>query len=332
MGGAWLRCCSCPCRSRPRRRPRPRRIPSPIWVIFPRRRLRLRNRNRRSPNARRRPRRAGGAAVGDGAEDVLRAGLAVPARVHRVPHADAGGRHPAEQQPCSATGRTSTGTRWIRGRWTATRSVMGPASVLYGSDAIGGAVNAIGTAPPEWTGQAVWERTLGYRGATADESHQVRAATRGRVSERLGFVGRGDVEAVRGPARGARRGRAEKDGLRRSRFRPARGLPSCGRRSADAGPPAGGPGRRLAHAPDALRHRSGTRPHLAAPGGRAGRCRRGPDLADRAPAGDDGGCIPDPRKRRAGHPGLPRRHLGRGGAAGGGLRPRPHHLGRRGAA
>jgi hemoglobin/transferrin/lactoferrin receptor protein len=65
--------------------------------------------------------------------------------------------------------------------------VMGPASVLYGSDAVGGAVNAIGTAPPEWTGQAVWERTLGYRGATADESHQVRAATRGRVSERLGF-------------------------------------------------------------------------------------------------------------------------------------------------
>ncbi len=66
--------------------------------------------------------------------------------------------------------------------------VMGPASVLYGSDAVGGAVNAIGTPPPEWTGQAVWERTLGYRGATADESHQVRAQTRGRVNERLGFA------------------------------------------------------------------------------------------------------------------------------------------------
>lgn len=67
--------------------------------------------------------------------------------------------------------------------------VMGPASVLYGSDAVGGAVNAIGTAPPEWSGQAAWERRLGYRGATADESHQVRAAVRGRATERMGFAG-----------------------------------------------------------------------------------------------------------------------------------------------
>jgi hemoglobin/transferrin/lactoferrin receptor protein len=66
--------------------------------------------------------------------------------------------------------------------------VMGPASVLYGSDAVGGAVNAISMAPPAWTGQAEWERMLGYRGATADESHQVRAEIRGRASERLGFT------------------------------------------------------------------------------------------------------------------------------------------------
>jgi hemoglobin/transferrin/lactoferrin receptor protein len=66
--------------------------------------------------------------------------------------------------------------------------VLGPASVLYGSDAVGGAVNALTLAPPEWTGQAVWERTLRYRTATADESHQVRAGLRGRASEQLGFV------------------------------------------------------------------------------------------------------------------------------------------------
>ena len=67
--------------------------------------------------------------------------------------------------------------------------VMGPASVLYGSDAVGGTVNAIGIAPPEWTGQPTWERRLGYRGATADKSHQGRVGLRGRVSEQLGVVG-----------------------------------------------------------------------------------------------------------------------------------------------
>lgn len=67
--------------------------------------------------------------------------------------------------------------------------VMGPASVLYGSDAIGGTVNALGLAPPDWTGVPIWERRLGYRGATAEESHQVRVGVRGRVNERLGVVG-----------------------------------------------------------------------------------------------------------------------------------------------
>ena len=67
--------------------------------------------------------------------------------------------------------------------------VMGPASVLSGSDAVGGAVNALTLAPPEWTGAAAYERTLSYRGATADSSHQVRAGIRGRATERLGFAG-----------------------------------------------------------------------------------------------------------------------------------------------
>lgn len=66
--------------------------------------------------------------------------------------------------------------------------VMGPASVLYGSDAIGGAVNALTLAPPAWNGQPVWSPKLEYRGATADESTQVRGGLAGRVSENLGIT------------------------------------------------------------------------------------------------------------------------------------------------
>lgn len=66
--------------------------------------------------------------------------------------------------------------------------VMGPASVLYGSDAIGGAVNALTLAPLAWSGQPVWSPRLEYRGATADESTQVRGGLAGRVSENLGLT------------------------------------------------------------------------------------------------------------------------------------------------
>ncbi|MGD9780608.1 MAG: TonB-dependent receptor plug domain-containing protein [Kiritimatiellia bacterium] len=74
--------------------------------------------------------------------------------------------------------------------WSVDRyeTVMGPASVLYGSDAVGGAVNALTLAPPEWEGQPVYERTLSYRGATADESTQARAGIRARVTEKLGLA------------------------------------------------------------------------------------------------------------------------------------------------
>lgn len=74
--------------------------------------------------------------------------------------------------------------------WSVARyeTVMGPASVLYGSDAVGGAVNALTLAPPAWTGQAAWERTLAARVATADESLQARAGVRGRATERFGFA------------------------------------------------------------------------------------------------------------------------------------------------
>lgn len=73
--------------------------------------------------------------------------------------------------------------------WSVARyeTVLGPASVLYGSDAVGGAVNALTLAPPAWAGQPSWERTLAARVATADESLQARAGVRGRATEKLGF-------------------------------------------------------------------------------------------------------------------------------------------------
>ena len=74
--------------------------------------------------------------------------------------------------------------------WSVARyeAVLGPASVLYGSDAVGGAVNALPLAPPEWAGEPTCERTLAARVATADESLQTRAGVRGRATERLGFA------------------------------------------------------------------------------------------------------------------------------------------------
>jgi hemoglobin/transferrin/lactoferrin receptor protein len=48
--------------------------------------------------------------------------------------------------------------------------LMGPASVLYGSDAIGGVVNALTLAPPEFREQPAWAGNVFYRGATAERS------------------------------------------------------------------------------------------------------------------------------------------------------------------
>ncbi len=68
--------------------------------------------------------------------------------------------------------------------------VMGPSSVLYGSDAIGGTVNAMTVAPPaEYSGKTVWAPVLTYRGATAERSTMGRLQLGGRVNEQVGFVG-----------------------------------------------------------------------------------------------------------------------------------------------
>lgn len=65
--------------------------------------------------------------------------------------------------------------------------VLGPASVLYGSDAIGGAVNALTPDVPAWEGRPAWERVLRYRGASADQSHQARIESGARLSETFGL-------------------------------------------------------------------------------------------------------------------------------------------------
>ena len=67
--------------------------------------------------------------------------------------------------------------------------VMGPGSVLYGSDAIGGTLNALSPDPPDWDGESVGQRHLYYRGATAEGSSVGRVQLGGRLSEQLGFVG-----------------------------------------------------------------------------------------------------------------------------------------------
>ncbi len=67
--------------------------------------------------------------------------------------------------------------------------VMGPASVLYGSDAVGGVLNAIPVEAPDYSGAPVWERRLSYRGASADRSTIGRAQVGARLNEHVGFVG-----------------------------------------------------------------------------------------------------------------------------------------------
>lgn len=70
-----------------------------------------------------------------------------------------------------------------------TELAMGPASVLYGSDAIGGTLNALPVAPPAYAGSPVWQRRLFYRGATADDSHVGRVQVGGSPTAQFGFVG-----------------------------------------------------------------------------------------------------------------------------------------------
>lgn len=67
--------------------------------------------------------------------------------------------------------------------------VLGPGSVLYGSDAVGGVLNAMPLQPPAWDGAPVWERQLYYRGSSAEDSHVGRVQVGARLNEDLGFIG-----------------------------------------------------------------------------------------------------------------------------------------------
>jgi hemoglobin/transferrin/lactoferrin receptor protein len=80
---------------------------------------------------------------------------------------------------------------------------MGSGSVLYGSDAVGGAMNAFPADVPEWEEGGNWDATLGLRASTADRSLVGRAQGGGRVSEAFGFLGGVSVKSF-GDLRGGR--------------------------------------------------------------------------------------------------------------------------------
>lgn len=66
--------------------------------------------------------------------------------------------------------------------------VGGPASVLYGSDAIGGAMNALPVEPPAWSGKPRWGGRVAYRGATAENANGLRLEYGGRGAAEYGAL------------------------------------------------------------------------------------------------------------------------------------------------
>ena len=69
--------------------------------------------------------------------------------------------------------------------------VKGPASVLYGSDAIGGTVNAFTSRRQAYGEGLDWDRRAYYRVASAEASHTVRGEVSGNLDHRLGFLAGG---------------------------------------------------------------------------------------------------------------------------------------------
>jgi hemoglobin/transferrin/lactoferrin receptor protein len=72
--------------------------------------------------------------------------------------------------------------------------VRGPSSVLYGSDAIGGTVNALTKTRTEFGDGFNWDRELFYRFSSAEDSHIGRAEISGNFGHELGFVIGGSVK------------------------------------------------------------------------------------------------------------------------------------------
>ena len=108
--------------------------------------------------------------------------------------------------------------------------VMGPGSVMYGSDAVGGVLNALTLEPPEWNGAADWESRLYYRGATAERSNVGRVQVGSRASEKLGFVAGvslkdyGDLEGGKDVGRQKHTGYDEQDYDAKISYDPARNV------------------------------------------------------------------------------------------------------------
>ncbi|MGQ9662387.1 MAG: TonB-dependent receptor [Kiritimatiellia bacterium] len=66
--------------------------------------------------------------------------------------------------------------------------VMNPGSILYGSDAVGGVLNAVSLNPPEWSGKRTFTPRIYYRGATAENSHVARLQLDSSLTPQLGAV------------------------------------------------------------------------------------------------------------------------------------------------
>lgn len=79
--------------------------------------------------------------------------------------------------------------------------IKGPSSVLYGSDAVGGIVNALTRSREEYGDGFLWDRRVYYRFADAEDSHTGRAEISGSWDQRIGFLlgasikSYGDLEA-----------------------------------------------------------------------------------------------------------------------------------------
>jgi hemoglobin/transferrin/lactoferrin receptor protein len=95
--------------------------------------------------------------------------------------------------------------------------VRGPSSVLYGSDAIGGTVNAITRGAQNLSPDNDWDINLYYRYASAENSHIARAETIGRLTEKLtmtlgySYKDFGDVKGGRNVGTQKHTGYTEKD-------------------------------------------------------------------------------------------------------------------------
>jgi hemoglobin/transferrin/lactoferrin receptor protein len=97
--------------------------------------------------------------------------------------------------------------------------VKGPSSVLYGSDAVGGAINVLTRQREVATmNPAGWERRLFYRFGSAERSHTVRSELAGQLNDNVGVLGGitlrdfGDLSAGRDTGKLPNTGYEELDG------------------------------------------------------------------------------------------------------------------------